>query len=65
MEVVKKVEIFIGMSWPFLVVDSDELQGGDQAYFYNHIQLLCYSLKLRWDVAPFRPSEIRECTNAK
>ena len=65
MEVVKKVEIFIGMSWPFLVVDNDELQKGDQVYFYNHIRLLSYSLNLRWGVSPFHPSEIRECTNAK
>jgi len=40
MEVVKKVEIFIEMSWPFGIVDNDQLQGG-QAYFHNHMQLLC------------------------
>jgi hypothetical protein len=43
MEVVKKVEIFIGMWWPFLV-DNGKLQRGYQVYFYNFIQLLCYNL---------------------
>jgi hypothetical protein len=46
MEVVKRVESFIGMSWPFVVVDNDGMQGCCQSYFYNYIRTTAISRRV-------------------